>query len=153
MFGLKLFAGLKWVMVTVTLPGNPSGVGTISANPYPTVEICQTDLDLATDRNVARVCLSSRDYQRLMRTGTTIPVHQNAKQIAADAYARKVEADEIARKAHNAVIDETNAENERIYQERMKRYEQQKAELDKQIKLLQSRGVKVVLKDQPAKYK
>jgi hypothetical protein len=142
MLGFKLFgSAVKWVMVTVSLPSPGNVQGTISVVPYPSQEICETDIDYSVEPNVARVCLTSKDYQRLVKTGSPIPIFQNSRQTQTN------QAQLDAFRAAQQEYEQSKAQAERDNAKRLRIYEEQKAELDGQIKRLQQLGAVVQVKN------
>ena len=142
MFGFKLFgSAVKWVMVTVALPSPGNLQGTISVEPYPSQEVCETDINYAVEPNVARVCLTSKDYQRLVKTGSPIPIFQNPRQTQTN----RAQLD--AYRAAQQEYEQSKAQAERYNAKLQRIYELQKAELDRQIKQLQQLGGGVQVKN------
>ena len=142
MFGFKLFGrAVKWVMVTVTLPSPGNLQGTISVEPYPSQEVCETDINYAVEPNVARVCLTSKVYQRLVKTGSPIPIFQSPRQTQTN------QAQLDAYRAAQKEYEQRRAQAERDNAKRQRIYEEQKAELDRQIKRLEQLGAVVQVKD------
>jgi hypothetical protein len=87
MLGMKLFgAGVKFVMVTMIAPTAQTPGGT-QIDPYPTMEICQTDLELApTVANLTgRACMSVKDYSTTLKEGKPLLVYKTTKQLADEA--------------------------------------------------------------------
>jgi hypothetical protein len=141
MLGFKLFgSAVKWVMVTVALPGPGNVQGTISVVPYPSQEICETDINYSVEPNVARVCLTSKDYQRLVKTGSPIPIFQNPRQTQTS------QAQLNAFRAAQQEYEQSKAQAERDDAKRQRMYQEQKAMLDRQIKRLQQLGAVVQVK-------
>jgi hypothetical protein len=141
MLGFKLFgSAVKWVMVTVALPNPGDGQGTVSVVPYPSQEICETDISYSVEPNVARVCLASKDYQRLVKTGSPIPIFQNQRQTQTN------QAQLDAYRAALQEYEQSKAQAERDDAKRQRVYEEQKAMLDRQIKRLQQLGAVVQVK-------
>ena len=141
MLGFKLFgSSAKWVMVTVALPGPGNVQGTISVVPYPSQEICATDISYSVEPNVARVCLTSNDYQRLVKTGAPIPIFQNSRQ------AQTNQAQLDAYRAAQQEYEQNKAQAAQDDAKRQRIYEEQKAMLDRQIKRLQQLGAVVQVK-------
>ena len=142
MLGFKLFgSAVKWVMVTVALPSAGNVQGTISVVPYPSQEICETDINYSVEPDVARVCLNSKDYQRLVKTGSPIPIFQNQRQ------AQTTQAQLDAYRAAQQEFEQSKAQAERDDAKRQRIYQEQKAELDRQIKRLQQLGAVVQVKN------
>jgi hypothetical protein len=127
-------------MVTVTLPSPGDLQGTISVVPYPSQEICETDINYSVEPNVARVCLTSKDYQRLVKTGSPIPIFQNARQT------QKNQAQLDAYRAAQQEYEQSKAQAQRDSAKQQRIYEEQKAELDRQIRRLQQLGAVVQVK-------